>query len=226
QDPFTTGYLLAVAVDLNGCPVNQNTLIGSEYVRIVAPGATPSTGVVTYEARLNAEAFAAISLPPCSNTSFDAKLRFDGVQYNQAPRTLALDTIRSAANLNSALIVLNSLDGDFTLAAAPLSLIQGLMYDDLENLVSYAFNPGKPQFIQTLSNTFPRITPRFTTLIPSGHTGWTKFWMIADRGMLGAIINTNLKPANAGAFNGGSNLHHLSLSAASTIIIPVFPPPC
>jgi hypothetical protein len=35
QDPGTTGYHLAIAVDgVNGCPINFNFLIGDEYIKL------------------------------------------------------------------------------------------------------------------------------------------------------------------------------------------------
>src|SRR6185436_13679900 len=35
-DPGTTGYIVAVAVDANGCPTNFNFLIGDEYVKFAS----------------------------------------------------------------------------------------------------------------------------------------------------------------------------------------------
>ena len=51
--------------------------------------------------------------------------------------------------------------------------------------------------------------------------------MLFRSGILGAAINTNANAAaNAGAFNGGHNLHKLTLAAAASYVIPVFPPSC
>ena len=83
QDPGTTGYLVAIAVDgVLGCPTSFNFLIGDEYIKL-------ETG---HHANLAAEAFAALyegSLPGCDETSTSATLDFDAVEYNRAPRVLA-----------------------------------------------------------------------------------------------------------------------------------------
>ncbi|MBL8167686.1 MAG: hypothetical protein JNJ50_06020, partial [Acidobacteria bacterium] len=43
----------------------------------------------------------------------------------------------------------------------------------------------------------------------------------------GAMINLNANAgAQANAFNGGHNLHHLTLTASDGYVIPVFPPSC
>ena len=45
--------------------------------------------------------------------------------------------------------------------------------------------------------------------------------------ILGAAINLNANSGTAaGAFSSGHNLHILTLSAAATYTIPVFPPNC
>ncbi|MBL8186372.1 MAG: hypothetical protein JNK38_00105, partial [Acidobacteria bacterium] len=99
-------------------------------------------------------------------------------------------------------------------------------YDDAENALSYSVTGGC-QLRSAISNNFPRITPRFETFIPAGRTGWTKLYSQSDIGITGAAINLNSNAASsAGAFNQGHNLHHLTLSAAASYVIPVFPPSC
>jgi hypothetical protein len=89
-----------------------------------------------------------------------------------------------------------------------------------------------------LNNSFPRTTPQFTSVIPSGQTGWVKFFPDPnnDIGLLGVIINYNPNGATGpDAFNGGTSLHKLTLAGSGTssaaasnpnIIVPVFPPGC
>src|SRR5262249_27917385 len=55
-DPGVSGYLIAMAVDTQGCPTNFNYLIGDEYVKF-------SSG---QSANLGAEAVTAINVPACS----------------------------------------------------------------------------------------------------------------------------------------------------------------
>lgn len=219
-DPGVTGYIVAVASDLQtGCPINFNRLIGDAYVKL-------STG---HAANLGAEAIAALAggTPLCDSNSVTAQLNFDGVSYNRLPRTLALDNIASRADGNDMLIILNRIGGNLVTGAAPLTSIFGIFYDDAETGVSFTFNPGTCQFRSSITNTFPRITPRFGQFVPSGRSGWLKLFSTSDQGILGAAINFNPDAADAArAFNQGHNLHKLTLTSSASYIIPVFPPTC
>jgi hypothetical protein len=55
------------------------------------------------------------------------------------------------------------------------------------------------------------------------HTGWMKFWSTNDIGILGAAINFN---AGASGFNGGHNLHKLTLARPIAYAVPLFPAAC
>ncbi|MDX2029140.1 MAG: hypothetical protein SF339_00600 [Blastocatellia bacterium] len=220
-DPGVSGYVVALAVDgSTGCPAAHNFLIGDEYVKT-------STG---HAANLGAVAFAALYagvLPGCDNTSTTASVPFSGTYggYNLVPRVLAASNIPSRGDGNDTLVILNRVGGNLSTGASTLSTIFGLMYDDSESVFSFSV-VGGCQLRGSLSNTFPRTTPRFETVIPAGRSGWAKVWSNAGFGLLGAIINTNPNAAaNAGAFNGGRNLHALTL-ASETVTVPVFAPSC
>lgn len=218
-DPGTTGYIVAVAVDRQGCPINFNYLIGDEYVKF-------SSG---HAANLGAEAISAIAggLPACDENSVTAALAFDGVSYNAVPRALALDNIPSRVDGNDTLLVLNRIGGSLATGAATLTNIFGIFYDDAETGVSFTFNPGVCQFRSSVSGAFPRITPRFETFVPAGRSGWLKLYSTNDQGILGAALNFNANAeANAGAFNQGHNLHKLTLTTSASYTIPIFPPSC
>ncbi|MGE0132506.1 MAG: HYR domain-containing protein [Blastocatellales bacterium] len=218
-DPGSTGYIVAVAVDDHGCPVNFNYLIGDEYVKLESGHA----------ANLGAEAFSAIAggLPRCDDSSATAELKFDGASYSQAPRVLALSNIASRADGNDTLLVLNRVGGNLATGAATLTDIFGIFYDDAETGVSFSFNPKVCQFRANISNNFPRIAPRFETLVPSGRSGWLKLYSTSDQAILGAAINFNQNSeGSSGAFNQGHNLHKLTLTSGAVYTIPVFPPSC
>ena len=54
-----------------------------------------------------------------------------------------------------------------------------------------------------------------------------KLYSQSDIGILGAMINYNPNAgASAGAFNGGSNLHKLTLSTSANFVIPIIQPSC
>lgn len=218
-DPGTTGYMVAVAVDSNGCPTNFNYLIGDEYVKF-------SSG---HAANLGAEAIAAIAggLPSCDGNSTTAQINFDGVSYNRLPRALALDNIPSRANGNDTMLILNRIGGNLAIGAATLTGIFGIFYDDTETGLSFSFSPGVCQFRSSITNVFPRITPRFETFVPAGRSGWLKLYSISDQAILGAAINFNAdSEGTAEAFSQGHNLHKLTLSSGASYTIPVFPPNC
>src|SRR5262249_51940498 len=151
-----------------------------------------------------------------------ATVFFDGVCYNKLPRTLAVDSVPSAADGNSTLLIVNRPGGNLVTGGSTIGSLFGIFYDDAENTASYSFTGGC-QFRAIYSDTFPRTVPRLSTFIPKGHTGGTKFWTAAETPILGAVINFN---PNASGFNGGHNLHKLTLVNSTSMTIPVFPPGC
>lgn len=220
-DPGTTGYLVAVASDERGCPRIFNALMGDAYVKF------PSG----HQANLGAEAVSGLSglltSPPCDDTSFVAQLRFDGISYNQLPRVLAASSIPSRPSGNNTLLIVNRIGGNLATGAAPLGAIFGFIFNDAEDSFSFGFTVNSCQLVTTLSNEFPRTTPRFEQIIKAGSTGWLKLWSFNDAALFGAVINTHPDAGtNAGAFNQGRNLHKLTSTAAGVLTIPIFPPPC
>jgi hypothetical protein len=190
-------------------------LIGDEYVKF-------PTG---HAANLGAEAISVSELPLLvflSNGGSVATVFFDGICYNQLPRTLAVDSVPSAHDGNSMLLIVNRPFGNLVTGGSTLGTLFGIFYDDAENTASYSFTGGC-QFRNVYSDTFPRTVPRLSTFIPAGHTGWTKFWTAADTPVFGCVINFN---PNASGFNGGHNLHKLTLTNNGSMMIPVFPPGC
>ncbi len=217
-DPGTTGYIIAVATDSNGCPTAFNALMGDEYVKF-------PTG---HEANLAAEAFAALMQNPadCDGSNSNAEIRFDGVSYNRAPRTLAGSNVASRASGNDTMLILNRLGGDLSSGLSPLGSVSGLFFDDAERSASFGFSSTSCQSRNILGNGFPRLTPRFETFIGQGRSGWFKLSASSGAGMTGAIINAAQNGASDTVFTGGHNLHKLTLSASTTFIMPVFPAGC
>jgi hypothetical protein len=222
QDPGITGFIIAIAVQFDGLPRQFNFLIGDEYVKFESG----------HSAALGAEALAKttnenVPLPDPSVTTlfFDSKL-LPG-SYDALPRVLAVDNIPSRADGNDTLIILNSVSGGLRSTMTSFGALFGILFDDAEQAHSFTFAAGC-QLRGSLSNSFPRTTPRFETVIPAGQTGWLKIWPIIDLPILGCVINSNPNAAaNASAFNGGHNLQKLKLSAgAASLFMPVFPPGC
>jgi hypothetical protein len=217
-DPGTTGYLVAVATDAQGCPINFNFLIGDEYVKFQSGHA----------ANLAAQSVSAIAggQPFCNANASTAALAFDGVSYNVLPRTLAASNLPSRADGNDTMLILNRIGGNLGLGASSLGTIFGLLYDDTESGLSFSITGGC-QYRNSVSGTTIRTAPRFEQFVPAGRSSWIKLSSQSDIGVTGALINFNPNATtNAGAFNQGHNLHSLTNSSSAFYIIPVFPPSC
>ncbi|MCG3162263.1 MAG: hypothetical protein JMDDDDMK_03504 [Acidobacteria bacterium] len=215
-DPGTMGYIVAIAMDGNGCPIKHNFLIGDEYVKF-------ATG---HEANLGAEAVGGVNVLPCDDTAPVHTLNFNGNEYGRLPATVAVDNIPSRVDGNDTLLILNRPSGNLSVGADPIGAVAGLLYNDSENAYSFSFTTNQCQIKFSVNNTIPRTAPRFTTVVPTGRTGWMKLYTYRDIPLLGAVINRS-EAANAspGAFNQGHNLHKLRLTNSS-VTIPIFPPNC
>ena len=219
--PGARGYAMAVAVDRStGCPINFNYLSGSEYIKL-------ATG---HAANLGAEAVSALKtegLTACDDNATSATLRFDDLAYERLPRVLAIQKMRSPADGNSMLLVLNRIGGSLVPGeGGPTSIgtVTGELIDNLAASYPYSHLGDKPQLVTPLSNTFPITTPVFDAVIAAGKTGWLTV-SGGDVGLLGAAINYHPNTSStATAFNGGHNLRKLNTASATTLTIPVSPP--
>ncbi len=219
-DPDVMGYVVAVATDKDGLPAEFNYLIGDEYVKFASGHA----------ANLGAEAISKLTSTNVVSTDGTlAALFFDGVllagSYNTLPRVLAVDQVMSSEDGNNTLLIVNRIGGN--LAGGTVSSIGnafGLLFDSNEKEYSFSFS-GSCQIKTSLSNSFPRTAPRFTTVIPKGREGYMKFWATSNAALLGAAINYNPKAGTGtdpNAHTGGHNLHKLTYTNAATFTIPVF----
>jgi hypothetical protein len=209
-DPGVTGYLVAVAINRDGCPIIFNDLIGESFVKF-------ETG---HQANLPAIGVSGLSpvLPLCTSGTVAATLAFDGVQYNVLPRTLAVDSLPSLANGNSPMLIVNRIGGDLSSGALPLGPLAGLLFNDIETSQSFSLNEDSCQLRGLLGNNFPRTVPRYTSVIPAGRVGWMKFWSSEDRAITGVLINQSIAD-----YRSGHNLHALTTTNTATLTIPVFP---
>jgi hypothetical protein len=218
-DPGITGYMMGVATNQNGCPVEFNFLIGSEYVKLVSGHA----------AKLSAEAIYANYdgvLPRCSLTTADVELKFNGRQYARLPRVLALDEINSNLDGNSTMLIVNGIGGSLSTGAAATGTLFGILYDDVENGFSFSL-ASSCQVAITLSNVTPRVTPSFINVIPQGRSGWMRLWSTQERPLTGAALRFNADTATQReSFTGGATLNHLRMTETASVFMPVFPPSC
>jgi hypothetical protein len=218
--PGLRGYVVAVAIDANtGCPVSFNFLRGSAFIRV-------GTG---HSSKLGAEAYAALYsgvLTGCGGSSTTARLNFDGASYNRISRTLSVSYIPSRADGNDTFLVVNRLNGSLVSGMPGIGIINGLLFDDAENVLIYPLLRFSCQMTGSFSNAFPRLTPRIETYIPAGRSGWTSFYATNGTGITGAVINLNVNSmASANAFSGGQNLYKVTLNANGDFLdMPVIRP--
>jgi hypothetical protein len=218
-DPGIRGYLLAVAVDrFTGAPIKLNFLTGEADIKLASG----------HRASLKAMAVAANNLALVTNPGASFTLNFDGGMYNKLPRALVLDRFPSRADGNDTLLVVNRLSG-LTLGSSqsPASIaLFGILYDDASVPFSFSLGIGL-QLLGSLTDSFPRTTPRLSQIVPSGRTGWLKIYHLSQPSALcGAVLNFNPNAATAArAFNGGHNLHALTLTSASMTMV-VSAPSC
>ncbi|NDD65631.1 MAG: hypothetical protein EBZ36_16890, partial [Acidobacteria bacterium] len=211
-DPDTNGYLIAIAVNENGCPIRMNSLIGDESIRMA--GGFYSTVV--------AEGVAGLSSPSCLPSSMETTIHLDGVQYSLLGRTLAVDSIMSAAGGDQTMLVIDGIGGSLANGTSSLGKMNGLLFNDTEQGFSFSVTEGA-QMAQVLSSSYPRSTPRFGAIIPAGSTGWMKIWSQRnDIALTGIRISSN---TSRGAFGDGINLHKLTVGA-TTLTIPILVPDC
>ena len=216
----TRGYVLAVAVNAaSGCPVSFNFLRGSAFTKL-------QTG---HQSRLAAVAVAALyagTLNGCAAGVVSAQLSFDGFSYNRLPRTVALDSLLSRADGNDTLLIVNRLSGSLLPSVAPIGVAAGLIVDDAESPYEFSSAINNCQLLSSLSDNFPRTTPRLSQIIPQGRSGWLSLFATNGASLSGAMINYNANVnAQAGAFSHGHNLHTLTLATSTTLDIPVAPLP-
>jgi hypothetical protein len=210
QDPLVTGYLIAVATSFGGFPAPFDFLIGDEYVKFDAG----------FFGNLGAEAIPSSSaiIQAVSPDGSLAALAIAGL-----PRVLAVDSIGSRGDGNETLLVINGLGGVLSTQAFGIGALFGILYNDQEEPHSWTRLAGC-QLLLPLNDAFPRTTPRFDVVIPSGQTGWMKFWSTSPidnrpfgtaadgRALLGAVFQRNPNTgSSAGAFQEARNLHKLNL---------------
>jgi hypothetical protein len=223
-DPGTRGFIVVVAVNFRGQPINFNFLIGDEYVKY-ASGHAANLGAEAVAAVADeeeAEDLVAGAITKIGNQQQDEpvlSVPFDGGpgHYNRLPRVLADDSIPSRLDGNDTKLIVNRVGGgNLVTGAASLGNLFAVIYDDAENTFSTSLSGNCHLELSIGANNLPRVVGGWNALIPAGHTGWMKFWSTSDNAILGSAINFN---AAASGFNGGHNLQKLTLTAAATLVI-------
>ncbi len=228
-DPGVNGWIIAIATDADsGAPRAHNFLIGDAYIK--SPGTGTAGGP---NANLAAVAFSALfegEYPGFSPDLPATVIVFNGTTgYNRVPAVLAVSNFPSPADQNSTLVIINRVSGNLGLTLDNVPRLFALVYDDGETPFSSSLaGVTACQKRVILGDAEPRTAPRLSQIVGPGREGWMKiFSQTGTVPILGAMINFNPNTASRGdVFNGGHNLHHLTLTAAAasaTLTVPVFP---
>ncbi len=219
-DPGVTGYVVALAVNEEGCPVSFNYLIGSAHVKFASG----------HSAQLNAQAVAALYsgvLNNCTSSISETVIKLDGIDYGEAPATLVADTIFSQADKQSTMLIVNPVGGNFNSpdSVKTIGTLSGQVFDEAEKGYSFVASVNRCQLRETMSDSFPRIPLRLSKVIRSGTVGMMRFATNDKAPIAGSIItfNPDVK-LNASGFNQGHNLQFSALTNIATYTIPIFRP--
>lgn len=208
-DPEVTGWVLAVAVDQNGNPIQNNVLIGNAFVQDGA-----------YRGNYGATAFAARSAMPATLLNDVARLNFNGFGYDPVPAQLAVE-IQSPLDAVGQRLVTVGLSGDLNasqMTGAGQTGTGMIINGNEQPLGSFVrFLNGSCQAIAPITATSPRVPGGMNFMIPKGQVGTMQF-------RVGAAVGLLMTPQTA-TWNGIRSLHQTGVTNA-TITIPVIPPSC
>jgi hypothetical protein len=158
-------------------------------------------------------------------TSLVLTVAFDGTpgHYNRLPRVLADDSIPSRLDGNDTKLIVNRVGGgNLVTGAATLGTLFAVIYDDAENTSAPASPANATSSFRSEPTTF-RVSLA-AGMLSFGRTHRVDEVLVDDDfAILGSAINFN---AGAGHIHGGHNLHKLTLTAAGTLVIPIFPASC
>lgn len=235
-DPNITGYLVAVAVDTQGRPVSFNYLAGDELV-VTSTGHRFGLAAMA-AARRDGNFASPINADGTSSTMF-----FDGIQYDQLPYTMVLDSFPSqvgavGAPLADTRIYVYTPMPDLITGSVFSGTLFFLMHDDAE----HTFSGQLPLNCYLASDkqriTSVRTSPPINTIVPTGRTGWAAFFANGSQSIACDTAGSRITLSNVplmgatttkvGTYTGGHNLRYATTFNAPgySISIPVIPPSC
>jgi hypothetical protein len=253
QDPQTTGYVVAVAVDYLGLPISWNALIGNAFV---------NRGAV--QGNYGAEAFASTAplgyrTTTASASATTASLVFNGqfgagggpgllptvpnqipandpppttaYGYDQIPNQFAVE-IQSPADAPGQIVWHAGLEGNLntTSISSPGQVGTGLVWRSDEKQGSFVrWLSGGCQTSGTVGDNTPRIPGTLAVFIKKGDYGVLRYDTAPSVGILITPLQFAASPATGvitGTYGGIRTLHKTRVAAATTLTIPVYMPVC
>lgn len=215
-DPGVKGYIIAIATNLQGEPIQFNWMTGNSIIKQPASNITGS-----YSAFLSAVAIAKRKEGKVANTNGLAELVFDDVNYDRLPGQIAFDSVPSQAGAtNSTVLAIYRPITDLSGLTTSTSIqVTGWGQNNQGQVATSNGTLSSACYSDVLMGTFRLQPTPISQLLPSRTTGWF------------AASSTDLLPLlgaqfNSGEFNGGSNARPLSFTTEYKIKIPVSPVTC
>lgn len=210
-DPGVKGYIVAVATNAQGEPIQFNWLIGNAIVKQSAPNLGRQ-----FTSILGALAIAKRNSNVVVNSGGSAEMIFDDVQYERLPGQVAFDSVPSQFNGQNTTTIslyrpLTNLAGEVASSNVQLS---AWGKNDQNQVVASGGNVSAVCYSDFAVSAL-RFTPTTVAqLLPSGSTAWFAASTLDGQPLLGAQLNS-------GEFNGGSNARPLTFVTEYRIRVPV-----
>lgn len=215
-DPGVKGYVMALAVNSNGEPIQFNWLTGNAVVR--QPAATSGR---PYASILSAYAVARRKNEIVKNVNGVADLIFNDGEYDRLPGQIAFDSVPSQVNaINSTVFALYRPLADLTGGVSNFGVQLAGWGMDAQNQVISSSAGLTMACYRDFTLASLRLSP-----IPIGQflTPGNTAWFVASPNDLLPLMGAQF---NSGEFNSGNNGRSLNFAAEYRIQVPVAPVQC
>lgn len=207
-DPLNSGYLIVVATDLNGVPINFNNLTGQTALSI-------NSGLTT---GYPAQVIEALSGTPAVASGYNSTLNFDGVSYGKLPRAVGVNPVLKPGGMNQNFVVINRLAGNLNSQIGPLGSLDWLLTNNTNSRNSTANTLGGTQLQAILSDFSP---PGLFTTLKGKQTGNLRVWTTNDLAVSGIFIRFR-DVGGVKTLDGAGNLNTVTVTDSAKLTIPVF----
>ena len=214
MDPMSSGYLIAVAQDLNGNVTPAACISGNAFIK--APAGYLFSGAGEIRGDYGATGFKALS--SFSPVDGILELNFDGIKLEKLPRMFAAE-LQNPTVAPGQTIVIGGLVGDVSTGAISGAAANGVgqLFNANEDARSFsAFIRGTCHSISVFTATAPRVTVvgGINNFIIAGTVGIMKFPTAGGAGIL-------ITPRNNAGWSGIRTLTYVSTTNGK-LLVPAF----
>jgi hypothetical protein len=215
-DPGVRGYIVAVATNQQGQPIQFNWLTGNAVIK------QPGNNIIgSYSTLLSALAVAKRNAGAVTPTGGQSEMIFDDTNYDRLPGQIAFDGVPSQSGGSNA-TNLSFYRPTSTLAGAPSNIsiqVTAWGQDGDGTIATASGNTATACYSDVALSNF-RLTPRtINQLLPAGTTGWLAASASDTLPLLGVQLNS-------GEYNSGNNGRALTFSTEYRIRVPIVPVTC